>query len=512
MKKTVEGTVNGKVPLWSKRTFWCLLFVIASSWLTYFQNYEYPNRFFWDEGYNVGSAQKYLNDTFYIGFHPPLGRMLMAFGQHMTEPDAKNDHFLNAYRAGYFPDEMNIKGYRTIPVLLGWLTAPLLFFVFLLLLRSPIQSMMLSFLFIFDNALIVHLRGAMLEGALLFFVTTALILFILLVQKKDTKKLFYFLSVCFGAVVAFAITVKVLACILVLLVPAILFQLYPDRKKSLQFLLIIFTSFFVVYLAVWQIHASLTSELYRDENGNAKYYTATEQYREILNAGEGASPAGVLMAMQHSVKKVAFQKSAPALDLCKVAENGSPPILWPLGSHSILYGSEYEEAVGMSRYLYLQINPVVWSIGLLGVLFSFAYVTSALLFWQGRATSRLYYMSVLLVVYVSYMLAVSSIDRVMYLYHYFIPLLLSFILFGLSFDEIRSLGPWKLTQNMRDITLSILALCVFLSFQFYRPLTYFEPISNESVERRALFPLWELRCRGCERERIWANPTTPSQK
>jgi len=489
----------------SRQTVWCLLFVIIASWFTYFQNYEYPNRFFWDENYNIASAQKYLNDTFYIGLHPPLGRLLMALGQHFISPDEPNNQYLDKYSASHFSEEITMKGYRVFPVLLGWLTAPLLFLIFLLLLKSPTQSMLLSFLFIFDNALVVHLRGAMLEGALLFFSMSTILLFILLVEKRDAKKLFPWFSLLFGITLACAIGVKVLACILVLLIPALLYKLYPNRRQSAQFLVLTAVGFFVTYLVIWQTHVLLTNTPYKDENDKANYYSASEQYRQIIDAGETSSPIGLFMAIRHSIRKVGFQQSAPALNLCKVSENGSPPILWPLGSHAIMYTSATVKD-GVSQYLYLQANPVVWIIGLSGVLFSFAYVVSTLFFWQGRATGRVFYVSVFLVMYVGYMIAVSRIDRVMYLYHYFIPLVLSFILFGLSFAEIRSIGPTKLTQASKDIILMILALCIFISFQFYRPLTYFVPISDEALQRRAIFPLWELRCRGCERKRLWANP------
>lgn len=164
------------------------------------------------------------------------------------------------------------------------------------------------------------------------------------------------------------------------------------------------------------------------------------------------------------------------------------------------------------RYLYLQANPVGFLLGFLGVIVSLTYVLCALLFWQERKFTRLFHIITFLSLYMGYMAAVSTINRVMYLYHYFIPLIISFILFGLVFMEIRSLGPWKLSQSAKNTLLAVLAACVFLSFQFYRSLTYLEPLSSAAIERRALLPLWELRCARCERKRVWATPTTLPKK
>ena len=140
MKKSTGAPAGDVVQERQAKTLLCLLFVIVVSWLTYFLNFDNPNRFIWDERYHVVTAQKYLNNTFYMSTHPPLGKMMLALGQRLYDPDARNDHFVDVHQAqGRIPDDLDLHGYRLMSALMGWLTAPLLFLVFLLLL-SPLMA------------------------------------------------------------------------------------------------------------------------------------------------------------------------------------------------------------------------------------------------------------------------------------------------------------------------------------------------------------------------------------
>ena len=105
-----------------------------------------------------------------------------------------------------------------------------------------------------------------------------------------------------------------------------------------------------------------------------------------------------------------------------------------------------------------------------------------------------------------YMGAISQIDRVMYLYHYFTPLLFSFILFGIVIAELEKIGNFVLTGERKMLVLMLLAGCIFLGYQIYRPLTYYEPITKMQLERRAFFPLWELSCVNCQKKSLLVVP------
>jgi dolichyl-phosphate-mannose--protein O-mannosyl transferase len=112
-------------------------------------------------------------------------------------------------------------------------------------------------------------------------------------------------------------------------------------------------------------------------------------------------------------------------------------------------------------------------------------------------------------IYLAFLIAVSRIPRVLYLYHYFIPLMLSFVIFALVFDEMRTLGKKVLTEQGKTGIALVLAALIFLGHQFYRPLTYYEPLNDAQFNRRNIFGLWDMHCVNCERQSGLVVPTRP---
>ena len=58
-----------------------------------------------------------------------------------------------------YPADFSFARYRFFSALLGWLAAPLLFLVFLYITRNSLFSTVLSLLYVFDNALVVHIQS-----------------------------------------------------------------------------------------------------------------------------------------------------------------------------------------------------------------------------------------------------------------------------------------------------------------------------------------------------------------
>jgi len=469
--------------------FLCLACVL--SYFTYFHNYQFPPRLYWDEGYHITSAQKYLNGVRFLETHPPLGKMLIALGEKIVQANGENDQFLTMDRIGEVPEDFSFRGYRLIPALLGWLTAPLLFLVFLLILRNPLLAATLSFLYIFDNALIVHLRGAMLEGPLIFCTVTTILAYLLLLQHREHKWHFLLWSFLFGCAFAGAFATKLTGLILILLFPTALWQLWAHRQHCIRFLAAALLGFFVLSACIWSTHFALGNTVLP---GN--YYPTPAG--AFVRATEDSSGISENVKLRSALRYMLVAgASAPPANLCKPTENGSPFFLWPLGGRSISYRWETANKETY-RYLYLQANPIVWWISFLGVFLAVALVTASFLLPLRRKLQHRELLIVILILYAGYMIGISQIDRVMYLYHYFPPLLFSFILTGLVVSEIQHIGRWRLTTDRKTLGCLALAVAVFLSYQFYRPLTYYEPLTDAQVARRAIFPLWDLRCATCE--------------
>ncbi len=492
---------------WSARwsILWPALLIAVAAYFTYVHRYWHPPYLFWDENYHVASAQRYLHGTFFMEPHPPLGKLVIALGEAIVEPEANgtDDQFVGIEHAPETPEGFSFAGYRLLPTLFAWLVAPLLYGVFWLLLRDRTSAGLLSSLYVFDNAIIVHSRSAMLEPVLEFFVLAMILLFLLLLEWRDRRLRFSIGSFAFGACLGGAVTTKLTGLVMILLFVPIVWKLVRAPQGLRRVGGLVFWSalgFVMVFCVVWQIHFSLARNV--DEALPEKgFYQASQGYRQVLERGESGSIRHFPTMLRDSLAFIDhYQQGVPKLDLCKEGENGSPWFLWPIGARAINYRWETPggDASAPYYYLYLQSNPVAWLLGLTGVVLAGTMLIGSLVLPLRHPLERRFLLTAFFGLWLGYMVAISRLDRVMYLYHYFLPLLFSFILFGLVVFEIRRIGRWKIGNRLHRIVLVLCAIVVVGAFVFYRPLTYYQPITDAQFQRRSLIRLWDLHCVRCD--------------
>ena len=436
-----------------------------------------------------------------------MGKLFIAAGEKLLNANDKDDSFIGTDYAKELPAGFSFAGYRLFPVLFAWLIAPLIYIAFLYITRKPLWAFLLSFFYVFDNALIVHGRAVMLESTMLFFCMGMIVSALILIDKKEHKHIFPLCSLLFGICFACAIGTKALALIMILFWPLVIVQLQKktngrfDMYMISQFLALSLSAFLLTYITIWQVHFSLGKQVI-DSLPNDGYYQASEEYQTLIENGERNFP---LMFKENLQFLTHYSKGVPTLNLCKADENGSPFFFWPLGARSINYRWETPDG---NSYLYitLQSNPVVWGLALLGICFGYIMLLGSFCIAGAKSLTYKKEIALWLALWLSYMIAVSQIDRVMYLYHYFIPLLFSFILFAYVFMEIKQMGKWKITDTHKNWILLFFGTCIFLSFYFFRPLTYYEPIDDAAFKKRMWLPLWELECVHCENQSILADP------
>ncbi len=484
-----------------------LLFVILLSLLTFVQGFWTPQALFWDENYHIASAQKYLNGVFFMEPHPPLGKMLIAAGEGLLDLNAQDDQFIGTDYATNPPTDFQFAGYRLFPVLLAWLTAAVLYGIFFLLTRKPLWSMLLSLLYVLDNALLVHSRSAMLDSTMLFFSALTLFAFLKLLRLQDEHSLPR-LSLLFGAAFACALATKAFALLFVLLVPILWWRNLKHPRRILRLTGFAALSFVVLYLGIWYAHFAIGSRV-EPQLPDGGYYQSSENGKAYIDAGATASPFAFPVLLSDALGFVShYEAGVPRLDLSKADENGSPWFLWPVGARTISY--RWETPDGFSyRYLYLVANPVGWAIALLGLIFGFILFFAPYIV-RGAEKSPLHVeLGTFLLLYACYMGALSRIDRVMYLYHYFLPLFFTFVIVGIVVTSIQRIHRWTVTDEHKTLGLLVMGVLVFLGFQIYRPFTYYEPMTDEAVSRRAILKIWDMHCTECEAPSVLARPTKP---
>jgi dolichyl-phosphate-mannose--protein O-mannosyl transferase len=469
-----------------KRINWYLLTLLFIGFFTYFYNYAYPPKQFWDENYHIASAQKYLDRVMYMEPHPPLGKLLIAAGELLLNPNQGIDKS-SFDRTDYikrFPKGMSFAGYRFFPALFAWLNVALFFLILKELTHNDLLAFMGSLLYLFDNAIIVHSRAAMLESIQLFFIFGAIWWFVKGFDRQRSWKDYLILGIWSGL----AIAVKANSAILLLL-PLIWALQELIHQKRLLPLLVKGASYIAsagaIFLAIFYIHIALGQKVVEN-----RFYKASPTYKELLAKGEVANPLHFWTMFQDNLRYMEeYQKGVPRLNLCKPGENGSLFIGWPLGIKAISY--RWEKHGSQVQYIYLQGNPVTWMIGLISLLLSIALVVGVYLFKapvKNRRTFR--FITIFTALYIAYMIAIGQIPRVMYLYHYFIPLTISYILATLLFFY---LFEEQLQRRIVKVSLGLIAGAIIFAWWFFSPFTYYKPLNTEEFNKRVWFDYWQLR-------------------
>jgi len=467
--------------------------VLCLAYITYFHNYHLPAAVFWDENYHIASAQKYLAGVMYMEPHPPLGKLFIALGEYLLNPNKGIDlqSFIQTDYIKVFPQGYSFAGVRFFPTLFAAGSAVVFFLILFKISQNTHLSFLFSSLFLFENGLIVHSRSAMLESTQLFFILIALLHFLWIVDKKEiTWQQYAFLGIWTGL----AIAVKVNGLILVLLFPFLFVYEHRNDFKHLLFILkdgllkaVSFgATIAAVLLIVFYVHTSLGSSFAKHSA-----YKASLEYKELITKGQTSNLLNFpLMLKDNLIFMKEYSAGVPKYDACKVGENGSLSTTWPFGNKSINY--RWEKKDGKILYLYLQGNPLIWLSGIIGVLLGISLIISWGAFNHNPAHKRLFFiLSLLGTFYVSYMLVMFNIERVMYLYHYFIPLIFSLLMF---FTVVNYIYHDSITQHHKLFytAIGLFVLEIIWTYIFFSPLTYYKPLSTLEFMDRVWFDFWKL--------------------
>jgi dolichyl-phosphate-mannose--protein O-mannosyl transferase len=465
------------------------ILIIAS--LTYGFEYYTPTAVFWDENYHIASAQKYIEGIMYMEPHPPLGKLFIALGEYILNPNENLNisHFVATDYIKHFPKGYSFSGVRLFPTLFGIGSAVLFFFILYRLTTYRLLSFLFSSLYLFANAYILQSRSAMLESTQMFFIFATILYFVHLVDKDKIRFKEYLI---FGAFIGLAVAVKLNGLILTLLYPF----LFLYRTNSSVFILekirlfiidgfAVVLGIVIVLCSVFYIHFSLGNTL------GVKKYKASPEYLQIIKEKATANPLNFsTMMTDHFFYIKDYSKGVPRYNPCKKGENGSLATTWPFGNKSINY--RWAKKDGKVRYLYLQSNPIIWFSVLFSILLAVSLIVSKFIFNLHVKDKRLFFLiSVFTSMYLSYIFTMFNIDRVMYLYHYFVPLFFGSFVLVLLFSYIFKESLQR-ESNVLYAALILFAIEIAATYFFFMPLTYYMPLTTMEFLQREWFDFWKL--------------------
>jgi len=370
----------------------------------------------------------------------------------------------------------------------------LVFLVLRAVVAGDFLAFTLSVAVALDNALLSQAHFALSDSILITLCLLSILVFVDLYSRAlNATRASLFVWVIWGVLTAAAALVKLTGAFVLILVPLYAVKLLSAGhvRRATLFGLAFSVSFVTTTAAVWQLHFSLIP------NPDPKNdFDISVIHRQILEGEYRPDPVNrfVIQFRDAMIFIPKFHNGVPQLDLSNPDEIGSPWYQWPFGGRTIPY--RWDTLDGRTyRYIYLIGNPVTWLISLLGVVLGSAVAVSDILF-RYLTEHRRHWIYIFSLLYWAYMLPIMFIRRVMYLYHYLPALIIGIIMFGILFDQLRTIS-WKTKRHIVCVSL----VGVIATFWVYKPFTFYEPLTADQFQHRNVWTPWDLRCVNC-----WAMP------
>ncbi|ESQ80602.1 phospholipid carrier-dependent glycosyltransferase [Asticcacaulis sp. YBE204] len=470
---------------------WILGFaVVALGIFNFARDLNDPPYAFWDESYYVTAVQRAEEHTAQYASHPPLGFMLMKIGRDIVGDGDPKSHFLTEIKktdTRKIPATYSYVGPRLMGGLFGVIGALLFYGICLCLTREAFSAFIFSLLYLFENAFIVHFRAIHLDPYQIAFALGGILVW--LRAFNDPRKDSWKHAALFGALIGLSFMVKVNTLVLLALTGlTILRDLHRARwpmDRELKHGIVksgaMLGAFGGVVVAVFVLHTLINPVApdFKSEAGRRDGNYMSEPYKAWLEKRGPLTPgvlydatSGYFAYMEHDFTGIV-----------KTEKNGSIPALWPVMHKTINY--RWDSNHGKTSYVQMVGNVFSWGLGLFGILVATGLIAQR--HFQKKLWLDTHEMDILTAVLAMWAIFMGvhiflGTQRVMYVYHYFTGLILSYMLLPLIYQVLKS--RFKVIERQKDFVLGGVCAGVTLCFIWFAPLTYHQPLTRAQCEMR----------------------------
>lgn len=426
-----------------------LALLILLGAIVHFTGLTHPREVVFDEVHWGKSVTAYCcTGQRVFDIHPPHGKLLLTIGAWLGGYDGK----LSFDEIGQSYGDEPVFFLRLVPALVGIAIPPL----FLLLLRYLGASFPAAFfgglLLVFDNALLVETKFILFDGILVAAIIGSLVC-VLAIDRASSVNARRALAVGGGALAGLAVGTKFTGLVAPALIALYLIVRVVKQRNNagpvLQSALIMSVAAVVVYLGGWWIHFALTPN---PGPADAFHPTTGHFFHDLEVIHETMLSTNFAMAQTHP--------------------DASRPLTWPLMKIAPYFWT------GNGASIYLVGNPVVWwGASLLFVVFTvnslLMIVTRLRVDTPGPAQAGVW------IPFVGFLMAYLpffGISRVIFLYHYFTPLVFSLAFVILWLDA----AGWIRSPDLRGQRASYYGAIVLLvvAFLLVSPVSYGFTVGN----------------------------------
>ena len=422
-----------------------LLILFASSLLVHVALFNFPSQVVFDEIHFGTFARSYTTGEYYFDIHPPLGKLLILGAAKLGGTSLPSN--LTEIGQQYEPKDLFFL--RIFPLLTGILLPLLIYLLAFELTKSAWTAFLAGVMVAFENALLLQSRFAFLDIPLLFFGFAALFAFL---RQEHTSNIRTKLLLLLSAGFLFGASYSIKWTALALLAPLGLIALYSFwQSRSLKWFAvkigIVLATSFAVYALSFAIHFALLTQ---PGPGDAFFETGFRQkpfFEKFLSLNKEMYAANKRITDDHPYKSSWYA--------------------WPLDQKPIFYwnSSASEER---TQQIWLLGNPIVWFASLLSLVSGIVLLFAKVFTKKPRDISALL-LFVLLIGWTTSYAPFAFINRPLFLYHYFFPLLFSILLASYIISWLIK----KLIPNRYQLTTILLfSGIIALGFLLVSPVTY----------------------------------------
>lgn len=464
----------------NKKTLFFL--ILGVSLLSHFAYFGQPNQTVFDEVHFGKFVSGYLAGEYFFDIHPPLGKLLFygaatlgGFGPEFAFDNIGTTFPNNHYLA-----------LRFLPTLAGVLLPLIIFGIALKLRLSLAASFLAGILVALDNALIIQSRFILLDAFLLLFGFAAIFFYLKFSESIEQQKdrfLFLWLAGIFGALsgsikwTGFGFLGFIVILELFRARPNFnLLKLGKERaKRALLYLFFLVAIPFLIYFSIFTVHFYLLSK-----SGPGDAFMSGNFQKTLLDSRYQSDPTFHSIGTFKKFAELNLQMYSANQRLAATHPYGSQWYTWPLLVRPVYFWNKAEaqnRGETAERKIYLLGNPLIWWTSTIAILLLLINFLANL--WNKKYSSRKALW--ILGAYFLNLLPFMGVQRVMFLYHYFVPLV--FAILGLAYMVDQTKKPLRLV-----ITLTTLA--VFFSL-YFAPLTYGLPLTLQESAGFFWFPSWK---------------------
>lgn len=430
----------------------CTLLVLGFA--TRFYLFGYPNQAVFDEVYFGKFVGAYFSGQYYFDIHPPFAKLLIAtFAKIM----GYNPTSSFATIGTVFTDN----GYlylRFLPSLAGALLPAVLFGIARELKLKTRTAFLVGMLAILDTALLAQSRFILIDSLLLLFSFSSLWLFF--IWRRTRKTWILFLA---AVSVSMAISVKWIALPFIILPILYEFLHHASLKRMLKIAMVYTAVAISLYTVFFAIHISL---LTKTGDGDA---FMSKAYQSSLEGNPNAiDNLQSTLSLPEKIWELNHEMYAANARLTAGHPYGSKWYGWPIMIKPISYW------IQGNTQIWLVGNPIIWWGGSLAIIWMIIGI-----FTKKIAPNKLPTALFIVLSFLIAWLPFALIPRVMFLYHYFIPLCFSILAIGNCLDKTE----WKMQ-------LSFLLLAV-VGYILFAPATYGLEFSTLFTTIRNIIPAWQ---------------------